>query len=101
MHVKCTRTYGHCCRPLTSWQIDAATFRGQRDFEEIRGYVHLPYKAKALTANLHYVYHMYTYVGVYQRRVKRSQLVSHVCPYFCMGVLVWLLYPSYLAMKVP
>ena len=33
-------------------------------------------------------------------RVKRSQLTNHVCPYFCMGVLVSLLYPSYFASSV-
>ena len=33
-------------------------------------------------------------------RVKRSQLANHVRPYFCMGVLVSLLYPSYFATKV-
>ena len=48
MHVKCECAHGNCCRPLamrrdfegafigTSWQIDVATFRGQRDFEEIQ-----------------------------------------------------------------
>ena len=33
-------------------------------------------------------------------RVKRSQLADHMHPYFCMGVLVSLLYPSCFATKV-